>query len=476
MGGIGRCCCTCECLLYEDLPTLEIANWTAGAWQGSTCCFTMTFTPAVSQSWSKTCSSDIFTASFSEQCETFHYELLNNARTNYRSFPFDCENLDPGFCCPGELVHVSTTNTTLTGAQNAFMAVWRRPARIVVQISQEEVDCENAPLETGGCKIVVRTRYVYEYATRIYKGGSGSTLQTVSLNESSCFSVNPEFEMDVSSNNIVTCSDVPSEPDIGSCGDLGEFYFDRVRYFDTMPTESITFNNTHIPGCTASSCNYEPYNYASQVCIQSPAAPINIGEPCDIDQPCGCSEVDDETELYVVDDFVCTGGVFLVVDGCDEPGEFPLCTVVTTDCQNTIDDYVCSNSGWTSTRTGFRKENCPSSFVGLSGEGYPVFPFDPDAPKYSGCGAYSAIGLPGGALFIPKPHAFLSVCDDDPCNAGCCETAFDCPACGIDDCVSKYAGVSTASINSHTITRNCSGFSSQSVCVSAPTWTIAFSE
>ena len=474
MSKVGSCCCTCECLPVEDLPTLSISGWVAGSWSGSSCCFSIEFTPYVTPAWSKSCSSDIYNATFLEECETFHFELLNNMRTSYRKFPFSCDDLADDYCCPGSLEHVSTTNTTWNAASSAFMAVWRRPKKIIVRVSREDVDCEGIEGQTSGCKIVVRTRYIYEYAANIFTSSSSSVEQTVTLLNSDCFTTNSAFEVSISTNNTIACEELSDTPGITSCSQSGEFYFDRVRYFDTMPTGSIQFNNSHVPGCDASGCDYSPFNYGTQVCIQSPAEPINLGGPCDIDQPCGCDGVTEESESYVIEDFVCSGGFFSVVDGCDDPGEFPACTTILQDCNGAV-DHVCAGSGWTASRLGFAKSGC-NSFVGASGVGYPIQTLDPVTPKYNGCGAYGAVGLPGGALFIPKPHIFLDACSGDPCNLDCCEVAFDCPACGIDDCTSKYAGASSASINEHTVTRNCSGFSSQSVCTSAPTWTITFSE
>ena len=468
MGGIGRCCCAeCDCLAVEDLPTVTISGYTGGGWTGN-CCFEQVFTPNVTPSWLQSCSDMIYESGVVEQCITEHYRALAN---DYPGFvvqdegnPTGCEDAPEDWCCPIGFEKIATTTTDWTFTDNAFMAVWRRVKEIRVRISQEDVNCDGVEGETGGCKIVIRSRIVYEYSASYYQNALGTYAQGVVLHNQDCFEIDQNYVIEADTQSAVTCSDVPSNPlNGGNCLQSGTFYFDRVRYYDDMPTGSITFGNTQIPGCTASGCDYEPYNYASSVCIYSPESPIVSAFGCNLNEPCYCTDTVFASNNTIEYGPVVCGDLFgLVQYGCnDDPCE--LCTALLNNCEGT-GGYECPESTWSTAclQYGIDPENPATCFNNGIGAGL-----------NNACACYST---QTGNFQPTLPFIKTSNCEDpENCNVDCCLSIdVGCPCCypngvckDIHDLRYQF-GTTT----SHTRTQTCSGFESKSVCTSAPSWTI----
>lgn len=482
MGGMGRCCCTCDCLPIEDLPTITISGHTGNGWSGD-CCFEQTFTPNSTPSWSKNCSGMLFEGSVSESCTTEHWQRLT---PTYRGYEFlgegGCLDLPENFCCPDGADHIATTQTEWDFADNAFMAVWRRPKHVIVRISQEEVDCEGVEGQTGGCKIVIRSRYVYDYQSKVYQNAQTKVTQTVAMVNDTCFEVNPDHEIDDSGSPLIDCDGVPSEPPTNpidaNCLYTGTIYFDRVKYYDTMPSGSITFGNSDVPGCDSSSCDYSPYNYVDSVCIYGPTGEVDTSG-CLFNLPCYCTGTvvsvspSDQSETVTCigesvrekqgcfdDPCVPASCAFDLITICNNPGEPPL---FETDCDDyftaALAGFVCSGG---SGRDG----------IGSDGTmGGPFVTTDSDL-KYLSCG-----GCSDGCYFANPtdtgpsyPYLPLFDCDDSPCDQDCCRFVDECPCCP-GECNPLFRnGVST--VTSHTRTQTCTGLQSASVCTNAPSWTI----
>lgn len=474
MGGIGRCCCSCECLPIEDLPTVTISGYTGGGWSGS-CCYEQTFTPNATPSWSKGCSSSLYEGSVVQQCTTEHYRQTSG---NYRGFEYgplggDCSGVPDDYCCNGGFVKIATTQSTATYTDNAFMAVWRRAKSIIVRISQEQVDCEVVEGQSSGCKIVIRSRYVYEYETAIYQNGLTSGSQTVTINSTDCFEVNTDYVRTVTAYSPITCSDVPANPPAFSsvanlCRNSGEFGFDRVRYYDAMPSGSIQFTNAEVPGCKASSCNYEPYNYASSVCVNSPSSPSTL-TGCFFNEPCYCT--DEPFSINPAQSFEATncfnnglGPLFNVTDiqGCFADPCIPAVSCTTTLTACATDDFECPDAfSINCLDFDINPENEATCF--RPGVGFPF-------GEFIACGCSASIS--GGGSVEP-PYYDVSDCFVGNCNEACCTLFDDCPCCLPDGrCVPNYVGRYYQTITAHTRTQSCSGLSSKSVCTGAPSWTI----
>jgi hypothetical protein len=474
MGGIGRCCCTCECLPIEDLPTVTISGYTGGGWSGS-CCYEQTFTPNTTPSWSKSCSSLLYEGSVLQECTTLH---TRQGRGSYRGFEYgplggDCSEVPEDYCCGGSWAPIAETQSTVAYTDNAFMAVWRRPKNIIVRISQEEVDCEGVEGQTGGCKIVIRSRFNYEYETAIYQNGLTSGSQTVTMLSTDCFEVNPDYEITIGAGSPITCSDVPANPPPFSgsnlCRNSGVFGFDRVRYYDEMPTGAIQFTNAEVPGCDASSCNYEPYNYASSVCINSPSSPSAL-TGCFFNEPCYCTDevtsggpiIESEAENCFNDGLGQSPNV-TDIDGCFADPCIPAvsCTTNLTICATP--EYECPGTAFSVNCLDFEinPENEATCF--RPGVGFPFGGF-------SACGCGISVG---GAGAIEPPYFDTSDCFSGNCNEACCDFLDDCECCLPDGrCLPKFAQKWNQTVTDHTRTQTCSGFSSQSVCTGAPSWTI----
>ena len=482
MGGIGRCCCACECLPIEDLPTVTISGYTGGGWSGS-CCYEQTFTPNTTPSWSKNCSGLLYDGTVTQNCVTQHYAILTPNYRGYEISPGGCDTLPDDFCCPDSAEHVATTVTDFETKASAFFALWRRPKNIIVRISQEEVDCEGVEGQAGGCKIVIRSRFVYESVSMVFQHRSTKIDQSVEMINTTCFEVDDRYIVDVNPDPAPTCEDIPSDPSnvsVFNCKKTGVFYFDRVKYFEEMPVGGVEFENGDIPGCEASSCDYEPLNYASQVCVFGPTQEIRdysstiYDGACEFTPPCYCSESVVESGFSVgFPDLQCNLDFANVRTGCfNDPCSVPACAALTGDiCANPGDpvpvfdcpellevngfDYICP--------TPFRETDAFSSGCNE------IEDDESGQLTYIGCGCSNSVS--GNQAENIKPFFDLSDCFEGNCSSDCCREFDDCPCCP-PECKPKYYSEGQPVITSHSITQNCSGITSQSICTNAPSWTI----
>jgi len=483
MGGFGRCCCTCECLPIEDLPTVTISGWTGNGWSG-TCCYEQKFTPNTTPSWSKACSGMLYEGSVSETCVTHHWKQYTPDYRGYEYFPNGCDNIPEDYCCPGNGEHIATTTTDWTFTNNAFLAVWARPKEIYVRISQEDVDCEGVEGESGGCKIVIRSRYVYEYKSKIYKNDLSSVEQEVSIVNTDCFEANPAYTFNVPASSAITCSDVPSSPpsvSIGACVYEGLFQFDRVKYYDDMPSGEVQFQNDDVPGCDSSACDYSPYSYVNQVCIFGPSGPIDNSN-CLFEEPCYCTETIETRDIDVTGESpTCIGESVTEKGDCFANPCLPMsCQTLVTICINPGDpplfEYECPVPSSVSV-IGFIPPLCGQPGVG--NDGY-MGPSEPTPGKYVGCGG-CAPTADGTNLCYPQnaqqteteyPYLETSDCFSGNCNPDCCRFYDDCPCCDPEGTCLPLFGQAYSTVSSHTRSQSCSGLQSASVCTSAPSWTI----
>ena len=483
MGGMGRCCCACDCLPLEDLPTVTISGYTGGGWSGD-CCYEQTFTPNSTPSWSKSCSGMIYESSESYNCVTQHWIQKSPDYRGYEIFPSGCDEIPEDYCCYDDSEHIATTTTEQTSSENAFLAVWRRVKYIKVRISQEEVDCSGVEGETGGCKIVIRSRFVYEWVSKVYTDERDIIEQSVTMVNTTCFEANPLYTYEDAEPALMTCSDVPSDPpidEIYACIYNGEFYFDRVKYFDEMPTGDLTFENGDIPGCDSSSCDYEPYSYVSSVCIYGPSSELDDNE-CRFFLSCYCiSPPTQRNVTFTQEDTICEGNTVTEVGPCD-PAEEVLCNTLTTSCRNPGDppnfSYDC-NDGESASILGY------IDTTGRFGCNFPDGERDGNAPEpaysgpfflFNGCGGgfspYQSLPGLGGEVY---PWVRTYECTEIACDEACCRFYDDCPNCFPDGVCKELYERPWSTVTSHTRSQSCTGLQSASVCTSAPSWTITLS-
>jgi hypothetical protein len=485
MGGMGRCCCTCECLPIEDLPTVTISGYTGGGWSGN-CCYQQTFTPNSVPSWSKNCSGLLYDSTSTANCVTQHYAVLTPNYRGYEISPGGCDTLPEDFCCPEGVEHVATTTTDVERKASAFFALWRRPKHIIVRISQEEVDCEDVEGQTGGCKIVIRSRFVYDAVSMIFQHRSTKIDQSVEMINTTCFELDDRYIVDVNPDPAPTCDDIPNDPDNVStvnCKQSATFYFDRVQYFAEMPSGDVEFENEDVPGCEASSCNYEPYNYASSVCVFGPTQEIRdysssvYDGPCEFTPPCHCFEsVVELPSSASFPDLQCSLDFANVRTGCfSDPCSVPACAALTGDvCINPGDPVPVFDCPELLETNGFEYV-CPTPFREVDGDASGCNEITNDESgqlRYSGCGCSSS--LSPNQLESIRPFFDTSDCFEGNCSGDCCREFDDCPCCP-SECVPKYSDQAVPVITSHSLTQTCSGITSQSVCTGAPSWTINLS-
>ena len=472
-------CCGCACLPFESLPTVSISGYTGNGWSGS-CCYEQTFTSNTTPSWSKSCSGMLYEGSVTEACTTEHWQRLT---PDYRGYEYldvqpPCSELPEDFCCLDGAEHIATTQTNWTFIDNAFIAVWLRIKHIKVRISQEQVDCTGVEDQTGGCKIVIRSRFVYEYASKIYQNAKTAVTQTVTMINDSCFEVDPAYVIDDAGLPILTCSDVPiSPPDpdspIENCVYEGEIYFDRVKYLDSISTGNLTFENDDIPGCISSSCNYEPYSYVSQVCIYGPSG--NIDEDnCIFSTPCYCQgTVTSTNNTATSEQITCLGYIATLKQGCFEDPCMPInCGFdLPTQCvhpgQPPLFEFDCDDF-FTASFAGFICSGGGGYRSGIGSDGYQL-----GVGYFTSNGQLQGIACGGAVNIAPTPYNKTYNCSEAPCDTICCRQYDECPCCP-PNCLELYS-TGVATIVSHTRSQTCTGLQPASICISAPSWTITIS-
>ena len=468
MAGFGRCCCEdCLCLQAPELPIITMTGYTGGGWDSTECCWSQTFTPNTSNTWSKSCSPNIYEGSVEEECVTEHWRFMPSTYRGYEIEPSTCDDIPDQYCCPTK-IKIATTTSTWLWENSGFMAFWKRLKHIVVMVSRETVDCTNAPGESGGCKIVIRSRAVYEYAYTFYTNDNFQRSQSVEIHVPSCFEADPNYVLPLNDPaEVVTCDNVPNEPmnfTIGGtyqqgCVSGGQFYFDRVKYFDEMPTGNLTYANEDIPGCTASDCNYEPYNYSASVCVYSPSDAVRLPY-CVFQEPCYCLGTISQTDITFNQPPVVCNDSITIYSGCTgcEGQPFWMCDL--TICPDVSD--VCSESAYSRRCLGFeitiQEELNNFCFVAGIGGG-----------EFNACGCSSGLDFNQTSPYLKSYNCLAS------CDSTCCQFIDDCPCCVEEQCRDRYGFEQWATVISHTRTQQCSGWSVHSFCQAAPTWTIILS-
>lgn len=469
MGTLTKCCCDeCPCLPVEDLPTVTISGYTGQGWTGD-CCYQQQFNPNSTPAWSKSCTEDIYSASVYETCITEHWRVNPSLYRGYEINPSTCDDIPDQYCCPSNL-KIATTTSTWIWENSGFMALWRRIKHIIVRVSQELANCTGVEGQESGCKIVIRSRIVYEYATTFYENNRASFDQEVEMNVETCFEPDPDYVITSNPFTPITCDDVPASPPEGGVGgdgclSTGEFYFDRVRYYDTMPTGNIVFGNGDVPGCNASTCDYSPYNYGNQVCIYSPSQYVRTAF-CTFQEPCYCwADIVEYDNTTTEPDASCDSDI-LIYDGCTGCEGQPFWVCTTDICQNVEDE--CPDSGYSYRALGFDTDaglnEAYCDFDGTGSTGIRSF------LGFVACGANKSI-LGVGAIDPPYQKTY-DPCQVGDCDSVCCEFIDDCPCCVEEVCADKYGNTWFSTVVTHTRTQTCSGWNPKSICTSAPSWTI----
>jgi hypothetical protein len=454
MGGMGRCCCSsCECVLFSELPTISITGMTGQGWQGTFCCFRQPFTFNATQTDSVITTAPIWTSSATQDRTQEVTAQLSPYRDLY-SFPAPvdfCDEIDyAAYCCP-ERVLMGTLREILQETLEYKLQVRYRRESVEVEYSKQKVDCDG----TEACRYVVKLSIFYSY-DYVYLTERQSSRQVISTPEGGCFVV-----VGPDSNGREASFTDESEGTTSTGNGSGTFRVDRIKYYESAPTGTITFVTTDTDTCDRTNfidpvCDTEG-NYVSQVCLTA-----DLENP-----PCWCSGTtvgfeDDTYDNPIADD--CTP--FASVYTCENV----FCFASADFCPG--EDIPCSYSVQCSTIQ--TAEGCEDP-VFLLLDLYPswvlgdqFFSFFPDcciSTVDTACNSY--------------PFTTNASCNDVPlgsgleCNEDCCHSYIDfeesCPNCTsfIISCEPKY-GPGDRTVTAHTITTSCSGPTARSACIPTP--------
>jgi hypothetical protein len=432
MGRAGKCCCRCDCLEQAELPNISINGMTGSSWVASTCCWTKTFTFNTQPAASTTCLPSHSVQSYETTLEADVY-IMNKKTpplfTSEQDFPLPLE-----YCCDSGATLIGTATASCSGTLEAKLRISYRPKKILVRASRQLVECG----EQSTCKLVLSTSYIYEYGFfEMLELGSAYEHAVETIEGSTCF--------EQTSNPLSLCSgDVSVPPEDFDCDTtvplISEFSFNRVKVYDEWPTGNVLIDNTAIPesGCQIELCNEQDYD--NQVCLTA------TGEGCSFD--CIPGTLVEQTWRPINQ---CDGlQQQYVYSGCDT--ELP--TVVSfTD--NEPDSRLCDEL----TRTAIEFEldsECSADlercfFVPQVGGLLTVASTETNPPYFPAGSLADCI-----AAKDPAPTGCYYV---DPCGS----QAFGWPRFG-----EKFMDVTTYEYN-----QTCSN-TTQSLCINAPTWTIAF--
>jgi hypothetical protein len=449
MGGFARCCCSCECVLFSELPTITIGGMTGQGWQGSLCCFRQAFVFNATQTDSVITTAPIWTSSATQDRTQ---EVTTFVRPYQRMFSFPapgdwCDDVDyDAECCPEQNVLMGTIQEILQETLEYKLQVEYRRESVEVEYSKQKVDCDG----TEVCRYVVKLSIFYSY-DYVYLTERQSSRQVISTAAGGCFVVaGPD------SNGKEASFTDESEGTIETGGGFGTFRVDRIKYYATAPTGTITFVTTDTDSCDRANftdpvCDTEG-NYVSQVCLNADAE----------SPPCWCSGT---TVGFEDDTYDGSGGCspYALVFDCGNvfcTFSADLCEEQEVSCVSTVQ---CSALQFA--------EGCTDALFLLTGLdpswvlGDLFFSFFPDC---------CASG--GGTLCASYPVGEKAVCGDVvpfECDEDCCHSYIDfeesCGNCSlaIINCEPKY-GAPDRTITAHTLTTSCSGPTARSACIPTP--------
>jgi hypothetical protein len=455
MGGIGRCCCTCECVLFSELPAISIGGMTGQGWQGSLCCFRQAFTFNATQTDSVITTAPIWTSSATQDRTQEVKTFVRPYQRMYSSpGPGDwCDDVDyESECCPERNVLMGTLREILQETLEYKLQVEYRRESVEVEYSKQKVDCDGSEV----CRYVVKLSIFYSY-DYVYLTERQSSRQVISTPAGGCFVVaGPD------SNGKEASFTDESAGSTSSGSGFGTFRVDRIKYYDSAPTGTITFVTTDTDTCDRTNftdpvCETEG-NYVSQVCLTA-----DLESP-----PCWCSGTTIGFEDDTWDNEGASGcSPYALIFGCEEvfcSFSADLCSEESVPCSTTVQCSAIQTA-----------EGCSDPVFVLTGLdpswviGDQFFSFFPDC----------CISVGSTTVCSSYPFGPQSPCNDVPlgsgleCDEECCHSYIDfeesCPACNlfIISCEPKY-GNPDRTITAHTLTTSCSGPTARSACIPTP--------
>jgi hypothetical protein len=440
-----NCCCTVECyeLQPSDLPTVTISGWTSEGWSGTACCKCNRLTPDVTPDWTEQCSGEFGIAKIDIDCTWDERAIILPPPkvTTVLTCP-----VPSNWCCEGPVVQIGTgESSTKLWYRYKFILAYRAKY-IEVCISKQDVDCGGV-VET---KYVLKSRFCFETQVVITRGSEYHQWRDTTITDS-CFEPSgfgdpfPFCDSGSKTDTVriapCTLADVGDEDVLISSGDL---CFERVKFLDDPPDGVLTFNNDDDgDGCTWDLCD-TTFEYETEVCFTVSGWPPGI-KPCWCDYDWTISSTTTTTDLLglcgcqTCPSLGCGTGYSQIID-TDECLLTPQCCPGNCNCNEVCYSYdtVCYSKTWVAD-----PEVCAE-------------PFGDSAECFLCWSMCDCVTFP-----CHKPKA--STGSSDPCywNVVC---GFSTP---------KYRSISSTG-TSATWSTECEFIGPQSLCISAPTWTLLF--
>lgn len=443
MGKLGNCCCTCYVPDNYELPTITKTGWTASNWTG-TCCKCMTLTPNDPLPWNTCCSAEFLNQELIQSFTTYVYERRELKPLHFDGALFPAVDWEIYHFCTGSPELAYTWQNERIVERSFKLLSGLKYDRIEVCISKQDITCgEASPVE----KWVVISRFYFNYISFLTWGLDSSSSKILTI-ESACYSGGEGASCTQS--RSLNC-DFQSVYDLvfdGINGNVdasliksGFGYFTRVKFYDTLPTGTVTFSNADVPGdCVWESCGSED-QYDDDFCINVTSIPGNIGCSCNSSSVAGPDEVYSDS----IASWTC--------DGCDGtiwgPEQFGNFTLVTY-CYDDAFSLLC--------------QPCPD----------PPFECDPNSYTFE---------IPGNATSPPTESCADPLYDESWMSFGCQFGGGSEPQYSTDTSSDCYWQTPCFDVKKYEIfdvytgdqqwELNCT-FNPVSCCFNAPSWSVNF--
>jgi hypothetical protein len=486
----GGCyCCGCIELDEDELPIAEIEGYTFIGWGGSPCCKCAFYTKDEIE-FTEECSDVFATLEINTEREWQEMAQLE-PKPKYLSgsFPFSCPSLDE-YCCFGSPFAIANHEYSDT-SRLTYKAVLRYAASMIqICFSRQEVTCSGSEPEL---KWVVLLKYTFSYDQKNSAGRFRSISHVHTNVGGDCFELLPE-ELDIPCDSCEidlspVCTYDEVEVGIPNCGITGGIVtFDRVKFFDDLPSGTEIFDNSDTPeDCTWEFCETEP-NYETQTCLEISSYP-----PCW--PSCYCNS-EDATYIEEVDvvDFsgqcscnACIGlgnGInffYLAGEDCGFVGVVCCgCTADTNpsdghqDCPGWTENWLRYPCGTGNDGSIDYDQSC-AQWLSDSGFVHSVLASlcIESVPQWGGPpGSLCVDGVSTGAITPPNCYGLAGLCNMQNCDANCCEELI-CP--GNNEtiaCTPKYR-ITTTNVTAYSWSVSCS-LNPVSFCISYPSVTVEF--
>lgn len=256
MGKIANCCCTCYIPDNYELPIITKTGWTASSWSG-TCCKCMTLSPIELYSWQNCCTAPFLTQTRTiDEIRRFIKRPKVKPKVGLPTELLPCSfTVEEVHCCPDPETTLFDLNSSLVQQNKFRLLSGIKLAYIEICISKQQVTCGSNPPST---KWVVSSKYFFNYEARIVRDRTASLTRTITGLTDPCVYINddppPTLSCEEEENGTCDLNDLTG-PGILCVLSSGIASFNRVKFYDELPTGTVTFSNSDLgTDCTWESC------------------------------------------------------------------------------------------------------------------------------------------------------------------------------------------------------------------------------